>query len=45
VSLNAAANELWVTLNAPVQNAVSIQIDGPPATTSLVYLPLVDNPR
>jgi hypothetical protein len=45
VSLNSAANELWVTLNAPVQNAVSIQIDGPPATTSLVYLPLVQNPR
>lgn len=45
VSLNVATNELWVTLNATVQTAMSIAITGPPPASSTVYLPFLSKAR
>lgn len=49
VSLNPSDNELWITLNAPVDTATSIQIRGTatplPPLTSTIYLPVVEKSR
>lgn len=46
VSLNQAANELWVTLNRHINTAMRIQIGGPArSAVSTVYLPLVGKLR
>jgi hypothetical protein len=41
VSLNPAANEVWVTVHAAIQSATSIQISGPSQPIHTLYLPLV----
>ncbi len=43
VSLNPATKELWVTVNASINSAMSVQIDGPPTVIRNVYLPQVSN--
>jgi hypothetical protein len=45
VSLNLATNELWVTLHAAIQNAVTLAIIGPPVTIQNTYLPLIYDTR
>jgi hypothetical protein len=41
VSLNPATNELWVTFNASIHTAMSVQIVGSPAVISTTYMPLI----